>query len=269
VTLLAPAASGRAVVGNGPAEARRLLDWERADVAAFAAEGVSLSDALHGDLAGHAVALAFTRAPALVKNLRAAVPLVIERDPHPPAGRHAARWLAEALEPLGLDPAAAPPVSLPSADEERQARVWQDRLPDGFLALHPGSGSARKNWPAARFLAVVERLRPSEPWLVVGGPADRTAVEPFRSRAGALVACDLPLRVLGALLARARVFVGNDSGVAHLASAWGAPTVALFGPTDPLAWAPDGPRVRAVRSRTGDVDGIAVDEVVAAVQALT
>jgi ADP-heptose:LPS heptosyltransferase len=86
-------------------------------------------------------------------------------------------------------------------------------------------------------------------------------------RADVVVAEDLTVRVLGAVLARAGVFVGNDSGVGHLAAAWGAPTVALFGPTDARTWAPEGARVRAVQSRSGDMEGIRVGEVIEAVTA--
>jgi ADP-heptose:LPS heptosyltransferase len=67
--------------------------------------------------------------------------------------------------------------------------------------------------------------------------------------------------VLGTLLSRAGVYVGNDSGVSHLAAAWGAPTLALFGPTDPAVWAPLGPHVRTLRSTTGAMDGLSVDAV--------
>ncbi|HVR70569.1 MAG TPA: glycosyltransferase family 9 protein [Vicinamibacteria bacterium] len=266
MTLLAPAASGSALVGGGAGEARRLVDWERAD--ALFAEGASLRGPLRRDLAGHVVALAFTRTPALVASLHALLPRVLERDPSPPPGTHAARWLAGLVEPLGLDPTGAPPACSPSPDEEREARAWRDRLPPRFLALHPGSGSPRKSWPAERFLGLVDRLRPPEPWLVPCGPADRAAVAPFRTRAGALVAEDVPVRVLGALLAEAGAFVGNDSGVSHLAAAWGAPTVALFGPTDAATWAPEGTRVRTVQSATGEMATITADEVARAVETM-
>src|SRR5439155_1522536 len=83
------------------------------------------------------------------------------------------------------------------------------------------------------------------PWLLVEGPADVTPVAPLARRPGAVVARGLGLRTLGAVLARAGLFIGHDSGVSHLAAAWHAPTLALFGPTDPALWAPVGPRVRA------------------------
>jgi ADP-heptose:LPS heptosyltransferase len=67
---------------------------------------------------------------------------------------------------------------------------------------------------------------------------------------------DVPLRVLGALLGRAGLYVGNDSGVSHLAAAAGAPTLALFGPTDPAVWAPVGPAVETVRSLNMKMEGL-------------
>ena len=75
-------------------------------------------------------------------------------------------------------------------------------------------------------------------------------------------------RVLGAVLSRAGVYLGNDSGVSHLAAAFGAPTVALFGPTDARVWAPVGPAVRTVVSREGTMDGIGEEEVLAAARAV-
>jgi ADP-heptose:LPS heptosyltransferase len=89
-----------------------------------------------------------------------------------------------------------------------------------------------------------------------------------RGRGGAVLARGLTPRVLGATLARAAAYVGNDSGVTHLAAAWGAPTVALFGPTDPAVWSPVGPRVTIVRGPNARMDGIAVDVVAARIAPL-
>jgi heptosyltransferase-3 len=77
------------------------------------------------------------------------------------------------------------------------------------------------------------------------------------------VAHELPLRILGAVLARAGLFVGNDSGVSHLAAAAGAPTLSLFGPTAPEVWSPLGPRVVTLRAPGGAMSEISVDEVAA------
>jgi ADP-heptose:LPS heptosyltransferase len=113
----------------------------------------------------------------------------------------------------------------------------------------------------------VAALASGRPWLLVEGPADEAAAAPLRALPGAVVARNRPLRELGAILARAGLYVGNDSGITHLAAAWGAPTLALFGPTDPAVWAPLGPRVTSLRSRDGRMDGLAVAEVAAAAHA--
>ena len=74
---------------------------------------------------------------------------------------------------------------------------------------------------------------------------------------------DLSVRLLAGVLSQVALFLGHDSGVTHLAAATGAPTIALFGATDPRLWAPVGPRVEVVTGST--MEGIAVDEVTAAV----
>jgi ADP-heptose:LPS heptosyltransferase len=259
VTLLAPAASGGVLLGPGASEVRHLLDWERGDVAALASGG-DVPESLRRDLAGHDLAAAFTRGDALVSGLRALALRVLARDPTPPPGLTAPRWLAAVLAGVGLDPDADPPPCVPTDAESAAARPWLERLPPRFLAVHPGSGSPRKNWPVERFLELARRLRPDEPWLVPIGPADEAAARPTRAHPRCVVAEGLGPRVLGAVLAGAGLFVGNDSGVSHLAAAWGAPTVALFGPTDGRVWAPDGPRVVCVQSRTGETAGITVEE---------
>ncbi len=69
---------------------------------------------------------------------------------------------------------------------------------------------------------------------------------------------------LARFLAGARLFLGNDSGIAHLAAAVGTPVVALFGPTDPAVWAPRGPHVSVVARPA--LDSIGVDEVIATIR---
>jgi hypothetical protein len=272
VSLLAPSTPGGALVGPGPGEVERVLPWESAAVARLLGSPRDVDPEASRMLAAFDALVAFTASDGLVQGLRAAAPRarVITRSPIPPAARHhAARWLAEAVNPLGADPSLLPPLLQATGAESAAARPYLDGLGPGFLAVHPGSGSPRKNWPPERFAALVDTLavRRGRPWLLVEGPADHEAVALLGGRPRAIVARDLPARALGAILARAGAYVGNDSGVSHLAAAWGAPTVALFGPTDPVLWSPIGPRVTVVRSRDATMAGLDVTAVEEAVTA--
>jgi heptosyltransferase-3 len=263
VSLLAPSAAGAALVGPGAGEVDAALPWEAAAVASLLAlEGPIAPEIAHA-LSPFQAVVAYTGNAALAHALKTTGAEVIAHPPLPPeAGPHAGRWLAQGVAVLGADPATVPPTMRATEEEEEPARAWLDRQGSRFLAVHPGSGSPRKNWPPERFAAVVEAVAGGEPWLLVEGPADAEAVASLSRLAGVVHARELPARVLGAVLARARLYVGNDSGVSHLAAAWGAPTLALFGPTDPGQWAPVGPSVTVLASADGTMDGLNVDEVV-------
>ncbi len=109
---------------------------------------------------------------------------------------------------------------------------------ENFAALHPFSSSRKKDWPLAKFRSVAAGLERHIPVRWCRGPED----PPLE---GAVEIADL--YELACWLARARVYIGNDSGVTHLAAAVGTPVLALFGPTDPLVWAPRGEHVRVAR----------------------
>ncbi|MBI3931906.1 MAG: glycosyltransferase family 9 protein [Acidobacteria bacterium] len=258
VGLLAPVAPGAALVGRGPADVGTLLPWDRADVASLLTAAGVPPGALRQQLATFDAAVAYTRNAAIPRSLAALVTRVVVHDPLPVAG-HASDWLARPVTDFGAS-VVAPPCQAPTREEDSAARPWLDGLPEEFLAVHAGSGSAPKNWPERRFAALVEALSGGRPWLLIEGPAE-TAGGPLRELPRAVLARELPPRVLGAVLARAGAYVGNDSGVSHLAAAWGAPTVALFGPTDPEVWAPVGPRVRVLRASSGRIQDLAVDDV--------
>jgi heptosyltransferase-3 len=110
-----------------------------------------------------------------------------------------------------------------------------------FAVIHPFSGSARKNWPLDRFREVAACLGMPVRWCA--GPEEELddAVR-FEN-----------LYELGRWLASARVYIGNDSGITHLAAAVGTPTVAIFGPTDPAMWAPRGERVSVVSGKFEEI----------------
>jgi len=245
-----------------------LIPSDRADAASLFG-GELPSGALASALRAHDRAFAYTRNAAVPATLAKLIPHVVAHDPEPPPGSgHASQWLARPVQSLGLSAAELPLSYRPSPEEGLTAAELRSRLPDRFLAVHPGSGGAAKNWPAPRLAALVAAIAPGEAWLLVEGPADEASAAPLRTLPGAVVARGQPLRVLGAVLGRAGLYVGNDSGVTHLAAAWGAPTLALFGPTDPAIWGPVGERATSLRSPNGRMDGLDVAEVVAAAKAL-
>lgn len=131
----------------------------------------------------------------------------------------------------------------------------------GLLALHPGSGGAAKRWPIERFIALAERgakVHGTTPvWIT--GPADAD-ISRHPELASAHHASDWPLRHVLALMSCVRAYVGNDSGVTHLA-ARATPTIALFGPTDAAAWCPIGSKVAVVTAPGSAMDSLDVETV--------
>jgi ADP-heptose:LPS heptosyltransferase len=173
---------------------------------------------------------------------------------------HAVFQLAGPLDELGLS-LTDPVPKLPAVSQIPS-------LPR--LAIHLGSGSTRKNWPTESWVHLVSEIEKlASELIVVTGEADRRLTAAFlgRFRPHKVKVCDsLPLPALAAELHRCRLFVGNDSGVTHLAAAVGTRTVALFGPTDPAVWRPLGAHVTVVQSRNGTMQGIEYDEVHRAVR---
>jgi len=258
VRLLAPATPARALLGPGAGEVGEILPWDGPETAAMLA-GERTGGPLGAALDAADVVVAFTRSEPVIAALRVRAKRLLAHDPAPPlGGPHASLWLARALSPLALHAGADPaPALVFGEDERREALARTCDLPDGFLAVHPGSGSPAKNWPAERFAEVARRLCDGRSWLLVLGPAEAETAE----WPGAVVAREWPLRLLGATLSRAGLFLGNDSGVAHLAAASGAPTLTLFGPTDPALWAPVGAAVATLRAPDGDLSRLQVDQV--------
>lgn len=120
-------------------------------------------------------------------------------------------------------------------------------LENGFAVFHPGSGSPAKNWEG--FGAVVRwwKQESRRPALLLRGPAE--VERGVGSCGGADAVLDgLTLPQVATVCRRAHLYVGNDSGISHLAAAVGATGVALFGPTDPAIWAPRGRRLTTVHA---------------------
>jgi heptosyltransferase III len=131
------------------------------------------------------------------------------------------------------------------------------------VAIHPGSGSPKKNWPAENFLQLAERLRESgQTPLMIFGEADAEVAARIRAEIPPgveLSGCTLV--ELATVLSACRAFIGNDSGVTHIAAAVGLPTIALFGPSDANRWGPRGSRVSVIQAAEGNLNLISVQNV--------
>ncbi|HOT49693.1 MAG TPA: glycosyltransferase family 9 protein [Candidatus Hydrogenedentes bacterium] len=126
------------------------------------------------------------------------------------------------------------------------------------IVIHPGSGGRNKNWPWERFKmladALAERGR-EVVWCL--GPAEEQG--PWNA-ASPLLRPATPME-LARHLAGAALYIGNDSGVTHLAAVVGVPVVAIFGPTDPAIWAPQGTNVHVVKGKPWPEVGAVLDRV--------
>ncbi|MBI4183284.1 MAG: glycosyltransferase family 9 protein [Proteobacteria bacterium] len=220
-------------------------------------------------LAGHWLRLWLACAPRLwdlVVDLRASalaylVPARSRRVfRRAPPGVHRVRALA-ALLGLDADPP-APRVWLNGAHRAQAARLIPGDGP--VIALGPTANWPAKVWPAERFADLFRRLSaaggpvPGARAAVFGAPGEEWMAAPLVQALDPARRIDLvgrlDLLAAAACLARAALFVGNDSGLMHLAAATGAPTLGLFGPSRPEEYAPWGPRAAWVRTEASFED---------------
>ena len=117
------------------------------------------------------------------------------------------------------------------------------------ILIHPGSGSRKKRWPLKRFARVADRLKERGAGIrFLLGPDEPDLAEALAAQPDPGWAVTIPesLTSLLEILRSSSAFIGNDSGVSHLAAYCGLPTVAVFGPSDPVRWKPVGPAVEVV-----------------------
>jgi heptosyltransferase III len=169
---------------------------------------------------------------------------------------HTAEHLASAMFYLGVPHAEIPRARLFAAPASRMSRP--------YAVLHPFASELAKTWPRENFLAVAKHLNDDlgiEPVFVGGTSDDLSAFGPHTCLPGA------PLEEVKSLIAGAALFVGNDSGPAHIAAAFGRPVVVLFGSSDIDNWRPWRTENSALTSPLG-IHAIEVSEVAAAIETL-
>jgi len=234
---------------------------EAGPMSGFFVPGGALNESLAAYFRGFQLVISYLYDPdhIFADNVRrCGVRQVIEASPRP-STLHAAAHYCKPLETLAIyvqEP--APRIYLNEDDRAFAARHLAGAGGEPLVAVHPGSGSERKNWPADRFAAVARWLvdELAVQLLVVHGEADNEAVgrladliapRPFHRVRG------LKLIELAAVLERCALFIGNDSGITHLSAAVGTPTIALFGPASSSIWQPRGRRVRVIRFGDSDI----------------
>ncbi len=187
--------------------------------------------------------------------------LVATWRPGPGESRHVARIFIDSVSSWIRPPVDLSPVEIRPADPEVDfASRWLSvhGCPAGvrMIAVQAGGGSASKRWPVGCFLETARQLLQNRAarLLVVEGPAETglggTLAMALPASSVVIASC-LPLDRLAAILSLCQAYLGNDSGISHLAAALGLPCVVIFGPTAPDQWAPLGPRVTVLRDATG------------------
>jgi ADP-heptose:LPS heptosyltransferase len=227
-----------------PASAVTPLSIDRREIADLFGSG-ALADTTRALLGGFARVDSWTGAGDENFSLRLAAASGGLVHVHPfrsfAAGEHAVDYYARCL---GVVPA----VERLEVDDEAAAwavQWWRDRrLGSRAIAVHPGSGSMRKNWQGMAAFAAAWRAAGGQV-VSIAGPAEieSDAVIPHDARLR-----NQPLDRMAAVLIRAAGYLGNDSGISHLAGMVGVPTLVLFGPTDPRQWRPQGVAVHVLHA---------------------
>lgn len=165
---------------------------------------------------------------------------------------HTAEHLASAVFYLGAERIEIPRARLFSAGGP--ARAWD------YAVMHPVASTPDKTWPARKFLALARQLK-LETIFIAGKGDDLSPFGEFRTLAGA------PLSEVKSLLSRAALFIGNDSGPAHMAAALQVPSVVIFGASDPEIWGPWKAPAEVIVARES-IERVELREVLGAVERL-
>jgi lipopolysaccharide heptosyltransferase III len=246
------------------ADAARSIEY--AALASFFARNAELPNELSNYFAGFDLIISYLFDPDQIfaTNLRrGGVEQLIIGPAKLNETEHAAQQLARPLGELDLTLRDAAAEIFPSAEDRQAAAHFLPQDSKRIIAIHPGSGSTKKNWPIENWIELGERVTDAH-LLVIAGEADADAIKQLRREWGDSLASyveNQPLTTVAAILENVQHFIGHDSGISHIAAAVGTSCTLLFGPTNPVIWAPMNENVRVVRpasQRLADVSVAAV-----------
>ena len=160
---------------------------------------------------------------------------------------HTAEHMASAMFWMGVPVAEVP-----------RARLFADPPPDlpPYAVIHPFASTPKRIWPPERFIEVARRLKGLEPLFIAGPGEDASPFGEFR------VWANQPLARVKSLISGASLFIGNNSGPAHIAAAFGVPAVLVFDYSDTLIWGP----WRSEGDVLPGLERVSVEDVMAAVE---
>jgi ADP-heptose:LPS heptosyltransferase len=199
------------------------------------------------------------REGVFIANIRAAGAgnvIYYESFPIDEQGIHIADHFLKLLDRMSINSSFRMPKIFLSHDDVLSGSAFiKSRVADfqkTLVVVHPGSGSRQKCWPVERYAELIAWLndKMNAQVIVVAGHADDDVIEKLRMKVKSVIVADrLPLPALAAVIKQCALFVGNDSGITHIAAALGIKTVAIFGPVDPDLWAPLGEQVKVIYKR--------------------
>ena len=245
----------------------KLQSIEARPLAGFFARGGQLDEKLRHYFGSCAVIISYLYDPDTIfrENVARCSRAQFIVGPHRPdecPGLHATQVLLKPLERLaifGADPMPRLNVGQASrrssrAQGNRKVKARQEAYPT--LAVHPGSGSEKKNWPEAKWSDLLQDLLRTADlnFLMVGGEAEEGRLERLAATLPGgrhQIAHNLPLSELARRLSICAAYIGHDSGITHLAAALGLPTLVLWGQSVEATWRPLGKHVTIIRADSG------------------
>lgn len=241
-----------------------IIDQESGWLSGLYNQPLSLNPKLNDLLSSHSGAAVFTQNPRdpLIDGLLASGIKPVITIPSRPPENLSLHLVDYMFASLNISPLKKEPRIQPDEKDKQAARNlindWHlNNKP--WVALSPGSGDKNKNWPIPNWVALAKSVREILGYdtVYILGPAEEGFKQALLANGepdSTIMAQSLSLNTLAAVLSQARAYVGNDSGVSHLAAGLGIKSCAIFGPTNPKCWAPRGEHVRVISNRSDDTD---------------
>lgn len=182
--------------------------------------------------------------------------------------RHQTLRNLDILKPLQIEPGDCSLVIGLTKQEEEEAILFLKPIRKQFpllIGIHPGAGKRENRWNAERFASIANRLHKelNAGIVITAGPMDDEPLKEILNHLSCpyTLIQNTPLRKVAALIDQLSLYITNDTGVMHIAGATRTNVLSLFGPTDPLQWAPIGSKNHYIGAKEGELRNLSVEEV--------